>query len=608
MKYRPDIDGLRAVAIIPVVLYHAGLSGVDGGFVGVDIFFVISGYLITTIIYEEIISGRFRFSSFYERRMRRILPVLFTVIIFVIIFGFIFLLPSEIRLLPSQIFGSIFFFANIALWRQSGYFSPLAEEKPLLHMWSLGVEEQFYIFAPIIFIVIFKVFPNHLKRIILLLAVASFICSLILTKTSPNASFYLLPTRSWELAAGSLLAMNVLRRPSNDMTCELLTIVGLGLILGSIYEIDQTMAFPGWVAIIPVFGAFLVILCGNGTRAGAVLGWGPIRWIGLISYSVYLWHWPIIVFSYDAGLINSTLSKWLVVFTSIIIGFFSWRYIESPFRNRMRMPVRYIIVGSMFGMTIISTFAVVIAMTDGWPSRFSEEKNRFDEAVNDISPARKNCHRSSGLDELINTCVLGKGFAETVVWGDSHGVELSYALGKYLPVRQVTYSSCPPAVNLTVASRPLCDDHNSQVLKFLTDQDNRIKNVVLALKFESVLNKHDFRNAFRQTIRELQAVDLKVLVVAQFPNSGEYLPTYLAKNDIRTFPLSDIKSKHSTMINYLKSIENLTIYDPAIDFCSGAVCDLLFNGNPVLFDNNHPSMAIAHEIARIIVNRQLLQP
>ncbi|SNR52405.1 acyltransferase family protein [Puniceibacterium sediminis] len=608
MKYRSDIDGLRAIAVLPVVLFHAGFSGIKGGFIGVDVFFVISGYLITTIIYEEARDGRFSFLDFYERRLRRIIPALFALIAFVILGSLFFLLPSELRLLPAQVIGAIFFVVNIVLWLQSGYFSPLAEEKPLLHTWSLGVEEQFYIFAPIILILVLRLAPQFLKFVLFFLTAVSFAFCAILTQSYPESSFYLLPTRAWELSAGSLIAVGIPSRPGSRLACEILTTLGIGLILAGVVLIDSDMAFPGTVAAVPVLGAVMVILCGEGTRAGAILGWRPIRWIGLISYSLYLWHWPLIVFARDGGWLNGLASQSAVVVISILMAWLSWRFIELPFRDKIRVPRRSIMAGSAIGMAAVTVLAIGIHKTDGWPERFSDDIARFGAAIDDVSPERERCHPKSGIAPPSEACTLGDGIPFTAVWGDSHGVELSYALSELIPVRQITYSGCPPVIGFKREKRPLCDEHNEEVIKFLIDPASNIRTVILTLRFDTALKKPGFQSRFAETVERLAENGLYVIVVAQLPTPGVSVPAYLARGGEQVFPFSAFEPIHSPMMTYLKKLDGAVIFDPAPIICPGADCHLVLDGAPTLFDANHPSMSVSRTIAATLVDRFFSAP
>jgi peptidoglycan/LPS O-acetylase OafA/YrhL len=605
MKYRPDIDGLRTVAVLPVVLFHAGLPGIDGGFIGVDVFFVISGFLITSIIHREAVENRFSFSGFYERRLRRIMPALLAVIAFVVAGSILLLLPSDLSNLPSQVVGSVFFAANIVLWREAGYFAPAAEELPLLHIWSLGVEEQFYIFAPVVLLLVLRVAPRLLKPVLVLVTLMSFGLSMLYSEAKPDFAFYLLPTRAWELGAGALIAIGVLSRPSNRLMCESLTSFGLCLILVGVVLIDSSMPFPGWVAAVPVVGATLVILCGQGTRTGTLLGWAPIRGIGLISYSLYLWHWPLIVFADYRGWLDGTASRVGIVMLSFVAAWLSWRLIEMPFRDRTRFGRKHILSGSAVGMALMTVVAIGIDRTEGWQGRWSDENLTFAAASDDISPERARCHRLSGIGPIEKTCILGEGTPATAVWSDSHGVELSYAIGELIPVRQISYSSCDAAMQMDRPRSPACQEHNNHVLEYLTDPASGIKTVILAAFFESMLEKPGFRAGFAETVDRLTEAGLRVIVVAQLPRPGYAVPTHLARGRERTFPFAMFEANHTAMMDYLGTLRSAKVFDPAPLICSGADCNLVVDGHPILFDHHHPSMSMARTIAGALLEETI---
>ena len=266
MKYRSDIDGLRALAIIPVVLYHAGIKQFSGGFVGVDVFFVISGYLITLIITEEIKQQRFTITDFYERRIRRIFPALFVVILFCLIAGTLFILPSDFKSFGKSIMATTLFVANIFFWKKTDYFAAAAETKPLLHTWSLSVEEQFYLIFPIILLFIDRYNQGRWRTFLLTLAAISLILSVSGVYYYPSATFYLIPTRAWELLLGSFLALDLFPQIHKQRLKDITSIAGLMLISLAVFQFSDITPFPGGYALIPCFGAALIIYSGkNGT-------------------------------------------------------------------------------------------------------------------------------------------------------------------------------------------------------------------------------------------------------------------------------------------------------------------------------------------------------
>ena len=334
MKYRPEIDGLRAMAVLPVILFHAGFELFSGGFVGVDVFFVISGYLITTtILIEEIENKRFSIVNFYERRARRILPALFFVMLICIPFAWLWMLPNQMKDFSQSLVAVSLFASNIFFWRESGYFAAAAEEKPLLHTWSLAVEEQYYLLFPIFLILAWRFGKNRVFWMIVLMAAISLLLSEWGWRNKATANFYLAPTRAWELFAGSIAAFVVHKQVKKN---NFLATLGLAAIVFSIFFYDENTPFPSVYALAPVLGVvFLVLYADKETIAAKLLSTKGLIGIGLISYSAYLWHQPLFAFArirsieHPSVLLMSALSL-----ISFVLAYFSWRYIEKPFRDK----------------------------------------------------------------------------------------------------------------------------------------------------------------------------------------------------------------------------------------------------------------------------------
>lgn len=338
MHYRPEIDGLRAIAVISVILFHAGFQLFSGGFVGVDIFFVISGYLITTIILADLEAGRFSILNFYERRARRILPALYLVMASCLPFAWLWLMPSDAKELSKSVMAGLVFAPNIFFWRQSDYFDAATELKPLLHTWSLGIEEQFYVLFPIVLM-----FAWHLgrKRIVVLLTIMALL-SLALAEYAisrkPAATFFLLPTRAWELGMGSLIAFYLEGKERGKfppVLHQILSLVGLGLIAVGILIFSKETPFPGLSALIPTVGAGLIIVFAfPGTLVGRLLVSRVLVGVGLVSYSAYLWHQPLLSYARHRSLTepNDLVTTSLIVLT-FGLAYLTWRYVETPFRR-----------------------------------------------------------------------------------------------------------------------------------------------------------------------------------------------------------------------------------------------------------------------------------
>ncbi|GCL63479.1 acyltransferase family protein [Pseudaquabacterium pictum] len=375
MKYRPEVDGLRAIAVLSVILFHAGFEWVRGGYVGVDIFFVISGYLITTLILSEHAAGRFSLATFYERRARRILPALFFVMAVCIPFAWFWMLPYQLKDFAKSVLSVLVFSSNVLFWRESGYFEAATELKPLLHTWSLAIEEQFYVVFPLVVMVTWRLG----RRALPVLVVLALITSLGLAEWASRkgiivANFYLLPTRAWELLIGSAVAMYLLRHPQRPSPLAGAgALLGLVMVLFSILRFDRTTPFPSLLALVPTVGAALMIVFAQaGGLVYRLLASPPAVGIGVISYSAYLWHQPLFAFA-RLMLPDPSRPGWLyaaLIAATLALGWISWKHVEQPFRGRGWLSRRQVFLGALVGSLALAAVAVPMVMANGVISRF----------------------------------------------------------------------------------------------------------------------------------------------------------------------------------------------------------------------------------------------
>src|SRR5579871_2709075 len=389
LKYRPDIDGLRAVAVLSVIAFHAGWKRLEGGFVGVDVFFVISGYLISSIVFSEIASSRYSILGFYERRIRRIFPALFGMLAVASVAAFIYLLPSELVDYAKSMLAATVSASNVYFWQHSGYFdAPLS--KPLQHTWSLAVEEQFYLFFPLFLMVVRKYFPQRLRVSVIALFFISLAASAAVVSHDQQAAFYLPYTRAWELLIGTLLSLGLFPRLQSAWLRNLATLTGMGMIGFSVLFYTQETLFPGLSALVPCVGSALIIGAGEGGASvmGGFLSWRPMVFIGLISYSLYLWHWPVIIMQnmgllvgvasigarYGLQLSSHRIDMLVEVTVSLLLAVLSWRFVERPFRNgRLRLTGRplFALAGTVVCLLVaVSSVAVV---SGGFQTRFPQD-------------------------------------------------------------------------------------------------------------------------------------------------------------------------------------------------------------------------------------------
>jgi peptidoglycan/LPS O-acetylase OafA/YrhL len=468
-RYRPDIDGLRAVAVTLVVLYHAFPEAMPGGFVGVDIFFVISGFLITGIIARELDLRRFSLLGFYNRRIRRIFPALIVVLSAVLVLGFLWMLPAAYAKLSADVFASAAFVANFALLLQSGYFDVEAAKKPLLHLWSLGIEEQFYLFWPLVLMLAARL-RLSLLAVASVIGIVSFALNVALIGVNPVATFYLPLTRAWELLAGATLASNWSGISQTEMASNLRAGIGIALVVVAAAMLDTNSAFPGWWAVLPVAGGTLLLSAPQAWGCRHVLASPVMVWIGLISYPLYLWHWPLLVFFAIIKFAPLTLlERGLIVGLSFVLAWATYRLVEIPFRFGRPSPARLFGLGG--AMALIAAAGAIVVENSGFDFRLPGEIRGMTEVVTQSSKWRVHeCLIDPGHETSFADSCVDRGRRPLIlVWGDSTAGALMPGLRKAQQSRgfgiaQFTSSSCVPALNTDVAGTPNCRAINDKVL------------------------------------------------------------------------------------------------------------------------------------------------
>ncbi|MEO0550717.1 MAG: acyltransferase family protein [Pseudomonadota bacterium] len=577
-QYRADIDGLRMVAVVPVVLYHAGLPGVSGGYIGVDIFFVISGYLIANIIHREIGEGRFTLVGFYERRARRILPALMAVIAASFLVGWFVLLPSQFVSFAKSALATLGFVSNIWFWHDvNDYFGYNSDFSPLLHTWSLAVEEQFYIFFPLLLILLAGASHRWRVGIIVLMVLASFVISVVAVQRYPSAAFFLLPSRIWELGLGVLLALGFAPKAAPRWIREPLALLALIAILGPVVAYTGETRFPGLAALPPCLGAAALIWIGGngGSQVGRFLSWRPFVFVGLISYSLYLWHWPILAFM-RLRLLSTEIPIEIglaAVALSFVLAILSWRFIEKPFRVRGAAGLSR---GAIFKSSGAATLIVMLASLGVWgwaglPGRYSPDLIRV-VSTDDVSLVRGlTCEGSAAT---LETCLLGGDKAASsepqfLVWGDSHAAAIAPGLNAMandlrMPGLLANRNSCPPVLGLarldnSLTNRTRCQEARRQVWQIL-EQEDAIKTVILASRwaynFEGQLAPGEFgvpailseningskaagdvsenfelmSRYLPETIDLILASGREVIILGSVPEIGWDVPDYLGQN------------------------------------------------------------------------------
>ena len=507
MKYRPEIDGLRSLAVIPVIFFHAGFDVFSGGYVGVDVFFVISGYLITTIILAEKERGTFSLVNFYERRARRILPALFLVMLVTLPFAWLWLTPSEMKDFSRSLVAVSTFTSNILFWLESGYWGAANELKPLLHTWSLAVEEQYYVLFPLFLMMMWRFRKRWILSSFMVIAATSLAIAQWGAYNIPTANFFLLHTRVWELAIGASIAFYFLYRKQTIRTLlshksvdEALGLVGLLLIGYAVYEFDETIPFPSFYTLIPTTGAGLIILFSSSqTLIGRLLGTKLLVSIGLISYSAYLWHQPLFAFARHRTLTEpSELLFMVLALLSFPLAYLSWRYVEKPFRTKGVFSRKTIFTFAVVGSAFFITVGLTGHLTDGWPGRMDERFLRaMPENNEDLS-----C--SSKVFNPKNICKLVQSQNKlTYLIGDSHAKAISNEMQiafskKNIGLLHSSYGGCPPIRNVYRADLGSINDvdcyiFNEEMYRFIYDNKD-IEYVVMVARWTSLIEGTRFDN------------------------------------------------------------------------------------------------------------------
>lgn len=630
-KYRPEVDGLRAVAVVPVVMYHAGL-GFSGGFVGVDVFFVISGYLITSLIVKEIEQGVFSFLEFWGRRARRIIPALAVVVLAVLVVGWFFLLPIQYADLGKSTTYLVLLIANVYFYLGTGYFSGTSEEKPLLHTWSLAVEEQFYLFVPLMLFVLLRYRLLRSRSHLLMLFGAGIILSLFASifgvTRHPAATFYLLPTRAWELICGSFIALLPSAIvPRNYVMREVLAWLGLLAILIPCILYTKQTPFPGLAAIPPCIGASLFIWATANPSIGApqhrvtasrLLSSSGVVFFGLISYSLYLWHWPLIAFSNYWSLEPQSLRHRIcIVFVSILLAIVSWRFVEKPFRTKRFAPTR----GGMFRLAgttavVLMGLGVVIVCSDGMLNRLPNSlQGAFARNPEDDLRFVQNFEASDVIEDRLATIGSTNPDADVkfLVWGDSHAMAATPAFDEFFKRRGIagrlaTYSSRAPLLDWYGTDDVASKEFNEAVLSHL--EKHRIRDVFLVACWTGYgdhSSPERLQNAIEFTIRELIASGCRPWIVLMVPNHKYDVPKAITIARIFGRNESDFCSKPShwngiagTGTEFIRRLERAgaRVIDPRTAFFDPA-CGcyrMSLNGKALYRDQHHLSMAGAQEI------------
>jgi Predicted acyltransferases len=605
IAYRPEIDGLRALAVLPVVFFHSGLK-FHGGYVGVDVFFVISGYLITALIAADMAAGTFSLREFWERRIRRIMPAAMVTVAVSLVLGFFLMLPGDFEQLGESAIAQALLSANVYFHQTTGYFERPADTKPLLHFWSLAVEEQFYLVFPFLLLGLQRRSERVKVAVVGAIAVVSLMLSVVGVWAFPQGTFYLLPTRAWELAAGALLALNGGRLPLPESARAWTGWAGLGMIGGAVAIYDADTPFPGLLAVPPCLGAVLVIWSTAGERSGVKrwLSWRPLVWVGWVSYSLYLWHWPVKVFSHYwfTGLHSPLVMRVAVVVVSFGLAWLSWRYVETPFRARRgRGAMRPLVWRAVAASAAMIGVSAAIVASEGLPGRFPPKIVEYAAAYED-RPDVEEADLTTEEAEAGALPALGdpavRSGPTVLVWGDSHARVVSPAVEemcRQLGVRGWRASRSETASLLDWGEEEV-REHNEAVFRWIERMRPTV--VVLASRWEKVLREPEDEESLRATVERVRGLGVSVGVMRQVASQQKDIPKALARAELLGDEVEDVgvpvevhekaTRRSNEIIDRVRAaVPGVLVLDPIPYLSREARCVAELGGRPLYYDYQH---------------------
>lgn len=644
--YRADIDGLRAIAVVSVILYHGRVPGFSGGFVGVDVFFVISGFLISSIVFRQLDRGTFSLANFYERRIRRIVPALTLVLIACTAAALTLLLATDLDRFCNSLAATLVFLSNAYFWRTAGYFDTAAGLKPLLHTWSLAIEEQFYLVFPLTAVLVTRYLPRSRTRIFFAALLLSLALCVAVTRLSPDTAFYLPVTRAWELLVGVMLACGMVGAvPARARTA--IAAVGLGAIVLAVLRFGPGTSFPGAAALLPTLGTALVIAAGRDDDpiAGRILSNPVSVLIGRMSYSLYLWHWPTFVFFRYAARREPHPGELAILLVVIFcVSAASWRFVEEPFRRiHGGIPYRRVLRTLAVASTALMAFALVGWVSGGYSFLQSAEVNGYLAGEADRNPDRERCFDDGfALLDRGASCRLGVTATDSpgfVVWGDSHADALMPLIGSMATEQRISgifaaASSCVPLLGVHMDRRDGCARLGDSVVALV--RRRRIHDVILVAYWSVYTDGWElppvppgpfltsrapgdtgssrlvFSRALSRTIDTLLAAGARVWIIEQVPSQPFNVPRWLATTAKRGGdpshlgrPVAEHQARQRFVAAVFARVANgrtVITVDPAAALCDARLCPASAGGRSLYADNNHLSTFGATHL------RNLLRP
>lgn len=657
VQYRPEIDGLRAIAVLTVIFYHAGFSFMPGGYLGVDIFFVISGFLITSIIRQEILEERFSIAKFYERRIRRILPALYVVMAASLAASWFIQTPQQLTAQFESVLSILLYVSNFYFLFQHDYFASDAALFPLIHTWSLAVEEQFYVVFPIFLILIMKQNKVDIRLILLAVCTLSLATTYLADRYDPNANFYLTTSRAWELGIGCLLAFLPAPKKITPNMADVITLLSLSIIAASMALFTDKIFHPSPFTLVPVLAtALLIRYTVEGSITYRILAHKYAVRIGLYSYSAYLWHQPIFALFRAKYYEQIDPVNFLpLIILTFALAHFTWKYVETPLRNKTRIRYKSLLIALGFISILFAGFSALGIKKQGFIERFSTD-GTADIFAQQMLPkpfmttCLQNFHEKS-LDTLKNTCSLGakKANYDFILWGDSHAASLAYGINQSAVQRklsglQLTVDACPLSPELTRIDKPHyikdCPANAAKALQIIkkikpdylfiqsrwalqfekTRFDNqqggvehgapiKIKKINIDATYTDISLAAYYSAYFKKLAQDMADQGTKLIIIGPTPEAGWSVPermVYSANHkqaiDV-TLPRTTIDARHKNvdaLFSTLQSLNNFTLINPVDIFCTDETCAYNHEAIPYYRDDDHLSNYGATRLAAYI--------
>jgi len=641
LAYRADINGLKAIAILLIVFFHAELKGFQGGFIGVDVFFVISGYLITSIIFGEIQTKKFSLIKFYGDRLLRIFPTLFIVMIFVLVLGAFLFSAADLKELGQSVTATTLFHSNLFFSDDIGYFDTPADYKPLLHTWYVAIQMQYYIFFPLLLILFTGIFRARHKFWLPVLTFVALAISIYATQNEPLQAYYWASARAWEFLLGAILSVGIIPFIDSKRLCNALAFLGLVFIAASAFFYTPETFSAGFSGILPALGAGFLIYSGfrKDSFIRRLLNIKPLVFIGLISYSIYLWHWPLLVFAkYYIIRELTNFEIFAILILAFIFSVLSWRFIERKFDlSKLKVKIWQVFAALMALMVFSISLGFIIDIRNGFPERFGSVQNIEEDSEWE---GWRDCMADTTDPK---TCLIGSENAEPtfVLWGDSHAVALASGIDESAKEKGragllITKSSCTPLLGINKIGKEYCVEFNNNVLEYINNQPD-LETIILSSRWatcatgkryknekgegvelvdiwtnanQDKINAELFEAGITRLVSKLLEMDRRVVLVEQVPEIGYRVPNVASVTKERERNIEALiaptieeyrkRNKEVSLIfNKLNNLERVQIVEVSEKLCGTDKCRLFAHGIPLYRDDDHLSTYGSYYVSEV---------